>query len=296
LDAHVAGAELNMLITASALGARGRWLTRLPENALGTMIRRHAYSNGIEVEARVEPDGRAGLFFLELGAPPRPSTVLYDRKDSAASHMDGDEFVWGDVLAGAAAAHVTGITCALGAGPFAATVAFLRCAKELGVVTSFDLNFRSHLWSADQARVHFRQVLPLVDVLFLGPRDLAMIYECDDDADTLAAKLVEEYHTSTVVIRERCEVSAQELGVRVHVAGEPGADVVASGFVVDELGAGDAAAGAFLTSLLQGETIETCTERCARAYSRMLTIPGDSWSGSSYDLTDGFFSSRKLVR
>ncbi|HWD95248.1 MAG TPA: PfkB family carbohydrate kinase [Acidimicrobiales bacterium] len=222
--------------------------------------------------------------------------MLYDRKDSAASHIDADEFVWRDVLADAAVAHVTGVTCALGTGPFAATLAFLRTAKELGVLTSFDPNFRSHLWNSEQARIHYRQILPFVDVLFVGPQDLALIYECEDEVDTLAAKLVEEYHTSTVVIRERCEISVQELGVSVRVVGESAEAAVASGFVVEEVGAGDAAAGAFLTSLLQGETLATCTERCARAYARMLTIPGDSWSGTLHDLTDGYFSTRKLMR
>src|SRR6202041_1164158 len=102
-------------------------------------------------------------------------------------------------------------------------------AKELGVYTSFDPNFCSPLWNSDQARLHYRQILPLVDMLFIGPRDLAMIYECDDDVDALAAKLVEEYHTSTVVIRERYEVSVQELSVSVRVAGESDGAAVASG-------------------------------------------------------------------
>ena len=116
LELHVAGAELNVLIAAAALGARGRWLTRLPANQLGEMIRRHARSYGLEVESHDEIGGRAGLYFLEQGAPPRPSTVLYDRKDSASSHLGADEFTWDEVLDGAAAVHVTGITCRPGPG------------------------------------------------------------------------------------------------------------------------------------------------------------------------------------
>ncbi len=40
---------------------------------------------------------RMGTFFLELGSPPRPSAIIYDRKGSAASQMqpevDGPEKV-----------------------------------------------------------------------------------------------------------------------------------------------------------------------------------------------------------
>ena len=154
-EVHVAGSELNLLITAAALGARGRWLTRLPGNKLGEIIRRHACSNNVEVVAVEEDGARAGLFFFELGVPPRPSAVIYDRMDSAASHLTSVEFVWDEVLSDAAAAHVTGITCALGKGPFAATLAFLESAKRLGVMTSFDMNHRSQLWSIDEARSAF---------------------------------------------------------------------------------------------------------------------------------------------
>jgi 2-dehydro-3-deoxygluconokinase len=296
LEVHVAGAELNLLIAATGLGAQGRWLTRLPASELGAMIRRHARSYGVEVEAHDEAGGRAGLLFLELGAPPRPSRVLYDRKDSAASHLSADEFAWDEVLAGAGAAHVTGITCALGDGPMAATLAFLSAARRLGVMTSFDMNYRSQLWDTARARGCYRRVLPLVDTLFVAPGDLAMMCERDDEIDALAAQVVQEFGVSTMVIRERCEISYQELGASVRVVGERDGTAVASGFVVDELGAGDAAAGAFLVSMLLGETRSQSAERCVRAYARMLTIPGDSWSGTMHDLTDGYASSRKVVR
>ncbi len=296
LELHVAGSELNLLIAATELGARGRWLTRLPANELGEMIRRHARSYGVEVLSHDEAGGRAGLFFLEVGLPPRPSAVLYDRKDSAASHLDAEEFSWRQVLEGAAAAHVSGITCALGEGPMAATVALLSAARKLGVVTSFDMNYRSQLWDVAQARSGYRKILPLVDVLFVAPNDLTMLCERDDESDTLAGEVVEEYGVTTMVIRERQEISVGELGVSVRVFDEAHSEALARGSVVDELGAGDAAAGAFLVSMLLGNAHADSAQHCARAYARMLTIPGDTWSGTLRDLTAGYVANRKVVR
>jgi 2-dehydro-3-deoxygluconokinase len=296
LQVHVAGAELNVLIAAAALGARGRWLTRLPANQFGEMIRGHARKSGLEVVAQDEIEGRAGLYFLEFGVPPRPSTVLYDRRDSASSHLSADEFAWDQVLDGASAVHVTGITCALGDGPLAATLAFLGTASELGVMTSFDMNNRSQLWDIEQARAGYRRVLPMVDTLFVTPGDLSLLCEREDDIEILADEVVQEFGISTMVIRERYEVSLQEIGTSVRVLGESSQPALASGCVVDEIGAGDAAAGAFLASMLLGETRAVSAERCARAYARMLTIPGDSWSGTLHDLTDGYVTSRKVVR
>jgi 2-dehydro-3-deoxygluconokinase len=295
-EVHVAGSELNLLITAVALGARSRWLTRLPRNKLGEMISRHALSNNVEVVATEEDGGRAGLFFFELGVPPRPSSVIYDRKDSAASHLTSDEFEWDVVISDAAAAHVSGITCSLGTGPFAATLAFLESANRLGVMTSFDMNHRSQLWSIDEARTAYRMVLPLVDTLFVSPHDLVSMCEKTGETETLAEHLVDEFGISTMVVRERHEVSSEKLDVTVQVFGESHSEATASGHVVDELGAGDAAAGAFLTSMLMGDAPSVSSERCARAYARMLTIPGDAWVGSIRDLNDGYLETRKVMR
>ena len=296
LGVNVAGAELNLLIAASALGARGRWLTRLPANELGTMIRRHALSYGLEVEAIEEPGGRAGLFFLERGVAPRPSSVLYDRAGSAASHLSTDDFDWDRALAGASAAHVTGITCALGAGPLGAVVSFLQAARRLGVTTSFDVNYRTQLWGADEARVALRSVLAFVDVLFVSPGDLALLANRDDETEVLVQALRREFDVATMVLRERREVAYDQLAVSVIVVGDAASEASASGQVVDELGAGDAAAGAFLASFLRGESNAVASQYCARAYARALTIPGDSWSGSLRDLGDGYLAGRKLLR
>jgi 2-dehydro-3-deoxygluconokinase len=296
LTVGIGGSELNVLVTASALGLRSRWLTRLPANELGHMIRRHALSNDVEVVASDEVGARAGLFFYEFGVPPRPSHVIYDREDSAMSHVDADEFDWDDVLEGAQGAHVTGITCALGKGPFEATLAFLRRSKALGVSTSFDMNYRSQLWSLDEARSAYLAILPLIDTLFVAPRDLSLLQESPGTTPDLARKVQDQFDITTLVIRERAALSSAELSVSVSVFGDDESTVQASGVVVDEIGAGDAAAGAFLSSMLGGGDHRTSTERAARAYARMLTIPGDTWFGTLHDLNDGYVVSRTVVR
>ena len=296
LTVGVAGSELNVLVTASALGLRTRWLTRLPANELGRMIRRHALSNGVEVVASDEVGARAGLFFYEFGVPPRPSNVIYDRDNSAISHVDADEFDWDRVLNGARGAHVTGITSALGKGPLEATLALLRCARSLGVTTSFDMNYRSQLWEIDEARSAYFAILPLVDTLFLAPSDLTLLLDRQGATDDLASTIAKQFDITTLVIRERRALSSDELSVCVRVFGDNESMVEASGVVVDEIGAGDAAAGAFLSSMLSGESNRSSAERAARAYARMLTIPGDTWTGTLHDLTDGYVVSRTVVR
>ena len=260
------------------------------------MIAHGAQAYGLEVVSSSEEGGRAGLYFLEVGVPPRPSTVLYDRKESAPSHLSAHEFEWEKVLEGASAVHITGITCALGEGPMEAALRLFKAAGHTGVMTSFDVNNRTHLWDGDQAVGRYRRILPLVDTLFVSPSDLSMLCGRDADTDSLADQVISEYSITTLVIRERLEVSPVELGTRVRVMGPHAAYAEASGYVVDEIGAGDAAAGAFLASLLCGESGAVSAQRCVRAYARMLTIPGDMWSGSVHDLAEGYVSTRSVVR
>ena len=294
--ANVAGAELNLLIAAAQLGARARWLTRLPENELGLMMRAHAQSFGVEVCAVEEAQSRAGLFFLETGATPRPSRVLYDRRDSAASHLGPEDFEWTEVLRDARVAHLTGITPALGERPLAASRAFMSTARELGLVTSFDVNYRSQLWGLPEARAALTPLLALSDIVFAGPGDLVVLTGREGSGDDLARHLLEGVGVSTVVLRERVELGDDQLGVTVRVRGQLQAEATASGRVVDQLGAGDAAAGAFLASMMRGDSGDRAAAYCANAYARTLTLPGDSFTGSWVDLEDGFSSSRRLVR
>jgi len=294
--ANVAGAELNLLVTASQLGVRGRWLTRLPDNELGDMMRQHAQSYGIEVHAVQESGARAGIFFLEVGSTPRPSRVLYDRGDSAASHLNVEDFAWSDAVRDASVAHVTGITCALGPNALAASVAFLSAARDQGVMTSFDVNYRSQLWGVSEARRACRRILEHTDIAFVAPSDLSLLTDMSGTVEQMANRLQADYDVSTLVVRERSEVAHDELGVTVRVMGEVESYAEASGRVVDQLGAGDAAAGAFLASVLRGDAHDVAVRHCAHAYARTLTLPGDSFSGTWHDLEDGFATSRRLVR
>src|SRR5437870_11530909 len=86
-DAHVGGGELNVAVAAARLGVSSRWVSRLPDNSLGRLIAGRAREQGVAPHVDWTTDGRAGLYFAELGAAPRASNVLYDRSGSAISGM-----------------------------------------------------------------------------------------------------------------------------------------------------------------------------------------------------------------
>src|SRR5215469_5521987 len=152
LDVLVGGAELNTAVALARLGRKTAWVSRLTRNPLGQLIAGRARAAGVDTEHILWTDeDRVGLYFLEFGAAPRASSVLYDRKDSAIANIRPAMVPWSRVFSGAKWFHVTGITPALSATAAETTREALRAAHAAGVRTSIDLNYRAKLWNQSEA-------------------------------------------------------------------------------------------------------------------------------------------------
>jgi 2-dehydro-3-deoxygluconokinase len=282
LDLTVGGAELNSAVTLACLEVAAAWVSRLPEVPFGRAIARGARAGGVdiaEVQWVPESEGRAGVYYLEEGADPRPSAVYYDRAGSAFARMSPGAFDWPRILAGARALHISGITPAVGPGPRAETLTAIRTANAAGVPVAFDLNFRSKLWSEAEARACFAEIVPLIDILFASRTMLRTFFGIDGDhAAVLAAARSRLGLTVTVLSRKRGETS-RSLKLGSVAMGSDG-QVVAGPWraveVVDRLGGGDAFAGAFIAGFLADpEDIARALALASAAQALKHTMPGD---------------------
>lgn len=91
--------------------------------------------------------------------------MTYDRKHSAITEFDFDTVDIEKLLEGFTWLHLSGITPALGDNCRKFTMDCIRKAKEMGLTVSFDGNFRSKLWSWEDARDFCTECLPYIDVL-----------------------------------------------------------------------------------------------------------------------------------
>src|SRR6516164_2285070 len=88
LDVKVGGAELNTAVGLARLGHSTAWVSRLTNNPLGRLIANRAREAGVSTEHVVwTDDDRVGVYFLEFGAAPRASIVVYDRKGAAIANV-----------------------------------------------------------------------------------------------------------------------------------------------------------------------------------------------------------------
>jgi 2-dehydro-3-deoxygluconokinase len=296
LDVHVGGAELNALIAAAAMGAEATWVTRLADNPLGRRIAAHAMARDVWNVIGWDADARAPLYFVEHGAAPRPSEVLYDRDGTAMRALTENEHDWSELVEGQDVVLASGITCALGAGPAAAVTALLSAAHDARVRTAFDVNFRARLWSWEQAAPVLRHALAHVDVLVAGRHDLEALVGAQDEPVALAERAIAAFGHELVILRETTAVPGRGVRVGVTAVGAHGA--VSSpeyeAEVVDAFGAGDAALAALLVAEHDGAGLEAAIDRAAWAAAFQHTTPGDDWQGRSADLEQRALSRRVL--
>lgn len=246
LAVHVGGAESNVCASLAALGRRCGWVSRLPENPLGRLVLRRLRSCGIDTSAVIiTEEGRVGTYYAEFAVPPLSTRVVYDRADSALSHMTPAEVDW-DYLLSTRVLHLTGITPALSAPCRALVTETVRRARAAEVTVSFDINYRRKLWSADEAAACLRPLITEVDLLICGEEDARELFGLSGDSHGMLAGLRALTSARYLVLTQGAEgASASSDGEFWHEPAVPAE-------TIDRFGAGDAFAAGVLDGLLDG--------------------------------------------
>lgn len=287
-DACIGGAELGVAVALSSLGVPSAWVSKLPRNPLGRMCANRARQHGVDISAVVwTDDARMGLYFVEHGAYPRGSSVLYDRRASAASTMAPDEVDWQTLLSGVRVFHTSGITCAISGSCLETVKTAVRSAKQAGCSVSFDTNYRATLWPPESASDCFDEILPQVDILFTSTADASAVFGLHGEPEQIAAELKRRYSCRTVALSIRDSSPGGRPNRRSVLAGDEFLSGEAVEFeVVDPFGAGDAFAAGVLYGILRFGDL-----RLAQRYGDTLsalkqTVPGEFATFTSAELDD----------
>jgi 2-dehydro-3-deoxygluconokinase len=265
-DVHVGGSELNVAVLAARLGVATRWVSRLPDNALGRMIGTRATEQGVDAHVEWTAEGRAGLYFVEAGAASHISSALYDRAGSAISRVTPGSIDWPSVFSGARWYHVSGITPALSDDAAKVTAESLAAAKQAGLTVSYDLNYRSKLWSAKQAGAVQQPLMEHVDVLITTEEDARIVFGAES-AESLAKRFA--LGAVAVTLRDHPQSALVAVDGKVHTA--PRYEV----HTVDRIGAGDAFTGGLIVSRLERRDWDATLRFATATAALKHTIPGD---------------------
>ncbi len=292
LSATFGGGEANVAISLAHFGLRSAFVTALPAHAIGDAAVRTLRAEGVDTSHVVRSGDRVGIYFAESGASQRPSTVIYDRANSAISRLADDAIDWNAVLRDAAWFHVTGITPALGDRTAGATAAAIAAAKGAGARVSVDLNFRKKLWSESQAQKTMRPLMKDVDLVIANEEDLQAVLGIpvagsDATAATLdvsgyrdaAERVTRELGPALVAVTLRESVSASDNGwSAVLWDGRSGALHRSQRYMVrlvDRIGGGDSFAAGLIYAIVTGRPLDASLHFAVAASALKQTIPGD---------------------
>jgi 2-dehydro-3-deoxygluconokinase len=289
LDLRVGGAELNTAVGLARLGHSAAWVSRLTGNPLGRLIANHAREAGVSTEHVVwTNDDRVGLYFLEFGAAPRPSSVLYDRKNAAIAALKPGTVPWAKVFAGAKWFHVTGITPGLSASAAEVTKEALVAAKSAGLQTSVDLNYRVKLWTPSDAGKCMGELMAHTDVLITTEEDIERVFGIKGKNYEEAAELTAKRFNLKIIaitVRENPLVWKNSWTAIAYDSGEPspvrgrveGKILRTKSYeveIVDRLGAGDSFAAGLIHGLLEGD-LQKALDFAIAMSALKHSIPGD---------------------
>lgn len=183
-EAYAGGGEYNVAYALARYGLRTSWISRLVDNPLGHFIRNHAKTSGMDISEViwVPYDGvgradRIGLNFTEVGIGVRASVTLYDRGHTAVAHMKSGDVDWKRIFATRKVRwfHTGGIFTALSDSCAETVRESMKAAHASGTIVSYDLNFRSKLWSSKKAVEITKTLIPYIDVLIGNEEDFQKV-------------------------------------------------------------------------------------------------------------------------
>ena len=256
-DLNAGGAEMSVACNVSRLGLKSAWVSRLTDNSMGHFIRNKAREQGVDTSHVVwTKEDRVGIYFVEFGASPRASRVVYDRANSAMSKVKPGDVDWSALVKGTKWFYTTGITPALSSSAAEATVEALKMAKAAGCKVACDLNYRARLWTEDEAHRCMEPLMEYVDVLISTEEDTAKVLKIRADSyQEVARKLAERFSFEAVCITIRTDLSVlrNQWTAIVYAGGKVYEDRTYDVEIIDRVGAGDSFASGFLYGYMTGD-------------------------------------------
>jgi len=290
LDASFGGAEANVAVALAQWGVPSRFVTAVPDQALGQAAIEALRAHGVDTAHVLRHGTRLGLYYLEQGAAQRPSRVIYDRMNSAIAELAPGQIDWNAALQNAGWLHCTGITPALSASAAELTRQALESAKNADLTVSFDLNYRAKLWPPQRAREILTPLMQHVDVLICNEEDAAQVFGIHaGNSDVAAGKLDAEayrnvaeqllsrfgFRAVAITLRENLSASDNRWSACLHDGKEFNISRCYPIHVVDRVGAGDAFAAGLIYAWRAGREPRQTLEFAVAASCLKHTIAGD---------------------
>ena len=292
LNMNAGGAEWNVAGDLARLNINSAWVSVLPDNPFGRFVRNKAREQGVDTSNIIfVKEGRAGIYFVEFGSSPRASRVIYDRADSAISKVKAGDIDWEKVFFGAKWFHTSGITPALSESCAKVTEEAIKTAKRMGLLVSYDLNYRGKLWSSEAAKRTTERYIESIDfcigneedaekVLGIKAKGIGKDYTKIDKENYIkvAEEMVKSYKFKYVAtsLRESVSVLKNLWSGMLYAEGKVYFSKRYEIEIVDRIGGGDSFSAGLIYSLINKRGYQEAIDFAVAFSALKQTIPTDT--------------------
>jgi len=286
-------------------GMRTALVSAFADNEVGRLLEDLILQGGVDTSfiKWAEYDGigrsvRNGLNFTERGFGVRGAVGCSDRGNTAASQLKPGDIDWDAIFSqGVRWFHTGGIFAALSESTPDVTVQALSKAKEHGVITSYDLNYRPSLWQAiggkRRAQEINKRIAKLVDVMIGNEEDFTACLGLEIDGvgvklDTLpidaykrmTERALAEYPNflaTATTLRSVKSATVNDWSALCWYKGQfHEATQRPAMEILDRVGGGDSFASGFIYGMLTTGDAAQAVEYGAAHGALAMTTPGDT--------------------
>ena len=256
-EASYGGAEANVAVSLAVLKDPVSFVTKLPDNPVGTAALNEVRRYGVDTSKVVVGGSRLGIYFFEKGTDIRPTNVVYDREGSALALSKAEEFHWDEILKDTDIFYFSGVTPAVSESVAETVLEALKYCKTHGIETVCDLNYRSKMWGIKKAQSVMGELMNYVTLCIANDEDFESslgIHAYDGDISKGIDQIQSRYPGCKAVASVLRNMYTAEDGDWLGIYLKDGVfyeSPVHKVHSFEAVGAGDAFAGALLHSLVR---------------------------------------------
>ncbi|XKE94452.1 sugar kinase [Metaplanococcus flavidus] len=282
----VGGAELNFAIGCARLGLHTKWTSRLGGDEFARVIYNFARGEGVDMEnvefvkgyptslnfKEVREDGSGKTFYYRYQSP-----ILTLEPEDIKEEMFTDI----DLI------HLSGVFLAIDPKNLDIVKRVLEIARDKKITVSFDPNIRLKLWTLEQAKSAYQEVLPFVDILLTGLDEIEMII---GDASIAALEsCAAQYDLKQLVIKDGSN------GAKLLTGGKWYEQEAFTVNPIDTVGAGDGFDAGYVYSVLNGYTPEEALRFANAVGALVTTVSGDNEGLPYLEEVQAFLGNEKII-
>ena len=259
LEFYFGGTEVNVGISIANFGGDVKHISCVSDDFVGDTAISYLRKFGVDTSSIVRSKQPLGVYFLEVGAVMRPSSISYNRSHSSFSEIKPEMVDWETSLKDCNWIHWTGITPALSNGGYQTLKEGLVLARQKGIDVSADPTYRGGLWKyGAKPKETLSELLNLSTIFIGGVNEINEVLDTDfsqsnDDFTNASKLIIKEFPTIKKIfekIRTPINASWHKIRSRMWNGDEfretTDLDIT---HIVDRIGTGDAYAAGLIYGL-----------------------------------------------